>query len=65
MRKDLRDQTLKAAKQIGLHCGAADIIIKGKKNYFLELNSAPSIDTNTLERFYRDGINKLVINPRP
>lgn len=57
--KSLKDKTLAAAKKIGLEIGAADVLEKDGKYYFLELNSAPSIDTNTLIRFYKNGIEKL------
>lgn len=54
------DLVLKAADKIGLQFGAADVLIKKtggvKEYYFLELNSAPSIDTLTLVSFFRNGI---------
>jgi len=60
MPKGLDEKTLLAAKSIGLQSGAADVLYKNRKFYFLELNSAPSIDTVTLERFYRNGLNGLI-----
>ena len=55
----LHDMTLAAAKKIGLECGAADVLYYQDKYYFLELNSAPTIDAKELISFYRDGIVKL------
>jgi hypothetical protein len=60
MPKGLDEQTLLASKSIGLQSGAADVLYKNKKFYFLELNSAPSIDTFTLERFYKNGFSELI-----
>ena len=41
---DLHRQTLLAAKTLGLDCGAADLLYYKGKYYFLELNSAASVD---------------------
>jgi hypothetical protein len=57
--KSLHNKTLAAAKKIGLEIGAADILVSNGKYFFLELNSAPSIDTNSLIRFYKNGVEKL------
>lgn len=56
----LSSYTLAAAKEIGLESGAADVLEKDGKYYFLELNSAPSIDTNKLIKFFRRGLIELV-----
>lgn len=56
----LHEHTLNAAKVIGLECGAADVLFYKRKYYFLELNSAPTIDTNKLKTFFQNGINQLV-----
>lgn len=55
----LRKETAAAARVIGLEVGAADVLWDGTNYYFLELNSAPSIDTNTLIRFYSEGLKRL------
>ena len=55
----LKKDVLKAAKAIGLDFGAADIIIKTNKYYFLECNSSPTIDSLEITKFYREGIEKL------
>jgi hypothetical protein len=55
----LHNDTLKAAKSIGLEFGAADVLKYDGRFYFLELNSAPSIDTNTLERFFKTNLTRL------
>lgn len=55
----LSKQTLLAKKTIGLDFGAADVLKYKNEYYFLELNSAPSIDHWRLEEFYKKEINKL------
>jgi len=57
----LHTDTLAAAKAIGLTFGAADLLIKGGRNYFLELNSAPSIDAPTPRRFYQEALKAYAI----
>jgi len=52
--------TLEAAKAIGLQVGAADVIWYDSKYYFLELNSAPTIDKQVIEDFYRNGFKVLL-----
>lgn len=52
----LHTDTLLAAAKIGLTFGAADVLIKGSKYYFLELNSAPSVDAPSVCRFFRENI---------
>lgn len=59
---ELSQQTLKAAEKIGLVTGAADILKKDNKYYFLELNSAPTIDTCTIERFFRENLIRYIIS---
>ncbi len=56
----LHDATLAATKAIGLECGAADILDYGGRYYFLELNSAATIDKQVIEDFYRNGLVKLI-----
>lgn len=63
--KDLHQQTLTAAKAIGLECGAADILYHEGKYIFLELNSAPTIDLNRIESFYRSNIYTLIKSKYP
>lgn len=55
----LHNQTLKAAKAIGLDVGAADVLLHDNHWYFLELNSAPSTDLPVLNRWMKDSINRL------
>lgn len=61
----LHTDTLQAAKAIGLEFGAADVLKYDGKFYFLELNSAPSIDTNTLERFFKTNLMRLIARKFP
>jgi glutathione synthase/RimK-type ligase-like ATP-grasp enzyme len=56
---------LKAAKIIGLEAGAADILSANGHYYFLELNSAPTIDLMRIERFYKRNIVKLIAKKFP
>jgi hypothetical protein len=55
----LHYQTLWAAKKIGLDCGAADILFHKGKYYFMELNSAPSVDHRVVLEFYKTSIEEL------
>jgi hypothetical protein len=57
---DLHQQTLAAAAKIGLELGAADVLYKGGKYYFLELNSAPSVDTKRIKLFFQKNIPIVV-----
>ena len=57
---ELHHQTLMAAKQIGLECGAADVLYYKKKWYFLELNSGPCVDHRRVIEFYQKSIEELV-----
>lgn len=57
--ESLHNQTLRAAKAIGLDCGAADVLLHNGHWFFLELNSAPSTDQPCLERFFKNGIADL------
>ena len=61
--KDLHNQTMLAAKKIGLEFGAADILYYKNKWYFLELNSAPSIDHRIVREFFQDAL-KVLINKK-
>jgi hypothetical protein len=51
----MKRETEKAFVRMGLQTGAADIlwVESESKYYFLELNSAPAIDTESLEVFFR------------
>ena len=57
---DLHHQTLMAAKKIGLDVGAADVLFYKKKWYFLELNSAASVDHRQIREFYQKALEELV-----
>ncbi len=63
--KDLRNQTLLAARKIGLDLGAADVLYYKGKWYFLELNSAPSIDHRVVREFYQAAIPVLIAKKFP
>lgn len=54
----LKTETEKAFTRMGLETGAADVlwVEAERKWYFLELNSAPAIDTESLERFFRNAV---------
>jgi hypothetical protein len=62
---NLHKQTLLAAKCLGLELGAADVLAKNGHFYFLELNSAPSIDLMRIETFFRENIYDLVYRKFP
>ncbi len=55
----LKEDVLKAKNAIGLEVGAADILYKDKKYYFLENNSAPTIDSNKVMNFYKNNLVKM------
>lgn len=57
---DLHHQTLMAAKKIGLDVGAADVLYYKRKWYFLELNSAASVDHRQVREFYQNALEVLV-----
>lgn len=57
---DLHYQTLMASKKIGLDTGAADVLYYKNKWYFLELNSAPSVDHRIVREFYQSGLANLI-----
>ena len=59
---DLHRQTLLAAKAIGLDCGAADLLYYKGKYYFLELNSAASVDHRVVREFYQSSLDRLFKN---
>lgn len=52
----LHTDTLKAAETLGLTSGAADVLMKDGRYIFLELNSAPSVDTPKITKFFKDAI---------
>jgi len=58
--KDLHVQTILAAKKIGLEFGAADVLFHKGKWYFLELNSAPSLDHRIVREFYQTNLKLLI-----
>ena len=61
----LHTATLKAAAAIGLECGAADILYYKGEYYFLELNSAATIDKLVIEEFYQDRLHRLIKSKYP
>lgn len=59
--KKLHKQVLKAAKQLNFQYGAFDILIGKKgKYYFLENNTAPSLDHSKVIKFYQSGLKAIV-----
>jgi hypothetical protein len=58
--KDLHAQTLLAAKKIGLEFGAADVLFFKGKWYFLELNSAASLDHRVVREFFQKNMELLI-----
>lgn len=58
--KDLHNQTLLAAKKIGLDFGAADVLYYKGKWVFLELNTAPSVDHRIVREFFQKSMLTLL-----
>lgn len=56
----LKNYTLKAAKALRLKFGAADVLVKDGKYYFLELNSAPTMDSKIVREFFKANLAKLI-----
>jgi len=54
------ENTLKAAKAIGLDFGAADIIEHRNKFYVLENNTAPALDQEPIEKFYKKELKQII-----
>lgn len=52
----LHTDVLKAAEVLGLTTGAANVLVKDDRFIFLELNSAPSVDTPKITKFFKDAI---------
>ena len=57
---ELHYQTLMVANKIGLETGAADVLFYKRKYYFLELNSAPSVDHRIVREFFQKALNELI-----
>ena len=57
---DLHNQTLLGARTLGLSFGAADVIENNGRWYFLEFNTAASLDTVTLQRFFKRNLDNLI-----
>lgn len=57
--KELSNSVVKAAEVIGLDFGAADVLYANNEYYFLELNSAPSVDHPVVRQFFQKEINKI------
>lgn len=58
--KELHNATLLAAKKIGLEFGAADVLFYKGKWYFLELNSAASLDHRVVREFFQTNLKLLI-----
>lgn len=61
----LHQDTLAAAEAIGLDCGAADVLVYEGNYYFLELNSAATIDKQVIEDFYKKSLTNLIKKKYP
>ena len=55
----LKKQVKLAFDRIKLDIGAADILYKDKRYYFLEINSSPTVDSDQIENFYKENLVKL------
>lgn len=60
--RNLGPKVLAAAGRIGLKTGAADVLYNEADNryYFLELNSAPSLDHRRVIDFFRNSVDQYV-----
>jgi len=58
--RDLHNQTLLAAKKIGLDFGAADVLFHKGKWIFLELNTAASLDHRIVKEFFQTNLAALI-----
>jgi len=58
--KELHNATLLAARKIGLEFGAADVLFHKGKWYFLELNSAASLDHRVVCEFFKTNLKLLI-----
>ncbi len=56
----LHDESIKAAKELNLDFGCFDVLVVGNKYYFLEANTASSLDNLRVERFYKENLMKLM-----
>jgi hypothetical protein len=56
---DLHRQTVLASRKLGLDCGAADLLYHRGKYYFLELNSAASVDHRVVREFFQNSLDRL------
>lgn len=56
----LHRDTLKVASVLGLDFGAADILLHGREHVFLELNSAPTIDKQRIEDFFKESLDRHI-----
>ena len=63
--KSLKQDAIKGFKAIGLEFGAADIVCKDNKYYWLEINGAMSITDKYLKSFFRQGIKNLIKEKYP
>ncbi len=63
----LHNQVMKAVSAIGLELGAADVLYvpKTRKYYFLELNSAPTLDHDKITDFFQGAIKSKFKNWKP
>lgn len=61
----LHRDTLKVASVLGLDFGAADVLFHNNEYYFLELNSAATIDKQRIEDFYKEGLSRLIRDKFP
>lgn len=58
--KELHELVIKAAKTLKLDFGGADILVYKGEYYFLEFNTAITIDSVYILDFYKNGLTKLL-----
>ena len=63
--KILHNQVMKAKKVLNMDFGGFDILLSKGKYYFLENNSACTIDKSEIAKFYNDGIKSLIKKKYP
>jgi len=51
--EDVQAACIRAVNALGLHFGACDVLIRGRKFYLLEVNSAPGLTGKTLESYVK------------
>lgn len=57
---NLHEQIITAANKLKLEFGAFDILYKNGKYYFLECNTAPTLDNKLIVSFFKDNLLELI-----